>query len=200
MTDYFSILWALKMQDDVNIWNSLKEDYRRFYEHTSYEEKLRKQFHVWTSPGFQAVAGYRFSQWLVQKRIPFLGLMIRRMVEVWTGISIPPETQIGPGLLIHHSGGIVINDKAVLGTGATLHHQVTIGNRHSGGPSPKIGDRVHIGAGAKVLGGIAIGDDVEIGANAVVVHDLPDGAVAVGVPARIVRIKKGVTVEANHES
>ena len=89
----------------------------------------------------------------------------------------------------------MINSQAIIGTECTLHHGVTIGNRHSGGPSPVLGDRVTIGAGAKVLGGIQIGNDVEIGANAVVLEDLPDSAVAVGVPACVVRVKSGQATE-----
>ncbi|MBI4387757.1 MAG: hypothetical protein HY582_01775 [Candidatus Omnitrophica bacterium] len=129
------------------------------------------------------------TRWLLKHRIPLLGVIIQRLVEVWTGVSIPPAAKIGPGLLIHHFGGIVINGEAVIGSHCDLHHGVTVGNRNSGGPSPKIGDHVMIGAGAKVLGGIKIGNNAEIGANAVVLEDVPDGGVVVGVPARVARIK-----------
>ncbi len=171
------------------MWANLRADFRRAYAHTAYQGALRKTLFTLTSPGFQAVWGYRFTRWLMQCHIPLFGAIIQRLVEVWTGISIPPEARIGPGLLIHHFGGIVINGNTVIGSDSTLHHGVTLGNRVSGGPSPTIGDRVMIGTGAVVVGGIAIGHDVEIGANAVVTKSLPDGAVAVGIPAQIVRVK-----------
>ena len=174
-------------------WPNLREDYRRACEQTSYRGRLRKWLHVLSSPGFEAVCGYRMTRWLLQRRVPVLGALIQRLVEVWTGISIPPAAMIGPGLLIHHFGGIIINGEAAIGRGCTLHHNVTIGNRVPGGPSPTLGDRVMVGAGAVVLGGITIGNDAEIGANAVVLTSLPQAAVAVGVPAKIVRVKTGAS-------
>ena len=171
-------------------WPNLREDFRRVYEHTSYRGRVRKTLHVLLSePGFHAVCGYRLTRWLVQHHILFVGAIIQRVLEVWSGVILPPDAKIGPGLLIYHFGGIVINSHAVIGNACTLHHGVTIGNRTPGGGSPTLGDRVMVGAGAKVLGSITIGHDVEIGANAVVLQSLPDGAVAVGIPARIVRIK-----------
>ncbi len=169
--------------------SAIRADFDRVYAQTSYRGALRKTFHSLCQPGFQAVAGYRFTRWLMKNHIPVIGAIVQRLVEVWTGISIPPETVIGPGLLIHHFGGIVINGNAKLGSFCTLHHGVTIGNRTSGGPSPVIGDRVLIGVGAAVLGGITVGDDAEIGANAVILKPVPEGGIAVGIPARVVRIK-----------
>ena len=171
------------------MWPNLRQDFAHVYRHIGYRGRLRKTLHALTNPGFQAVWSYRFRRWLMRCRVPLVGEVLERFTEVWTGISIPAETQIGPGLMILHSGGVVINGRAVLGRGCTLHHHVTIGNRVSGGPSPSIGDRAMIGVGACVLGGIVVGDDVEIGANAVVLDSVPDGGIAVGVPAKIVRIK-----------
>ncbi len=173
------------------MWANLRADYRRAYAQTSYQGALRKTLFTFTSPGFQAVWGYRLARWFMHRHIPFVGAVIQRFVEVWTGISLPPEATIGPGLLIQHFGGIVINGSAVIGSDCTFHHGVTIGNRVPGGPSPRVGNRVMVGVGAVVLGGITIGDDVEIGANAVVVASIPNDAVAVGIPARVVRVKTG---------
>lgn len=167
----------------------LKADYKRAFEQTSYQGELRKTLHVWTSPGFQAIAVYRINRWLMQNKIPFIGLILQRWIEIMTGICIPPETKIGPGLFIHHFGGIVINSNAQIGENCDLHHGVTIGNKNSGGPSPAIGDRVTIGVGAVVLGGITIGNDVEIGANAVVVDDIPDHSIVVGIPGKVIKTK-----------
>lgn len=171
------------------MWDNLQADFQRIYAYTTYKGVARKTFFSATAPGFVAVAGYRLTRWLMLHRIPLVGALIQRLVEAWTGISIPPEAKIGPGLLIHHFGGIIINGDTVMGSDCVLHHGVTIGNRVPGGPSPVIGNRVMIGVGACVLGGITVGDDAEIGANAVVTQTLPKGAVAVGIPAKIVRIK-----------
>jgi serine O-acetyltransferase len=169
------------------MWPNVTRDYQRAVRQSTYRGAWRGAFHTLTSPGFQAVWSYRMTRWLWRRRIPILGALLQRFTEVWTGVSIPPEASIGPGLLILHFGGIVINNAAVIGEDCTLHHGVTIGNRVSGGPSPRLGDRVMVGAGAKILGGITIGDGAKIGANAVVLDDVPAGATAVGIPAHILQ-------------
>lgn len=109
-----------------------------------------------------------------------------RLVETLTGVSLPKEARIGPGLRIHHFGNIFIHPHTVMGARCTLRQGVTLGNRHEGGPVPSIGDHVEFGAYAQVLGGVRVGNDCRIGALSVVLCDVPDGATAVGVPARIV--------------
>jgi serine O-acetyltransferase len=104
-------------------------------------------------------------------------------MQVLTGNEIPPTVEIGPGLMIWHSGGIVIHSAAKIGEYCTLHQGVTIGIRYGGGETPVIGDRANFGAYAQVLGGLTIGDDCTIGAMAVVLSDIPAGATAVGIPA-----------------
>jgi len=173
------------------MFENIKADFNREVEHSTYKGQLRKVLHGVTSPGFQAVAGYRLTHWLAKKRIPLIGVIIQRFVEVWTGVSISPQTRIGPGLSIYHFGGVIINQDAVLGAHCTLHHDVTIGNKNPGGPSPTLGDNVMIGAGARLLGGIQIGDNAQIGANAVVLTDVPANAVAVGIPAKIIKKNDG---------
>jgi serine O-acetyltransferase len=95
---------------------------------------------------------------------------------------------LGSGLFIDHATGVVIGETAEVGEDVTLYHGVTLGGsgRDTGKRHPTIGDRVTIGAGAKVLGAIKIGDDSRIGANAVVVKEVPSSAVVVGVPGQIV--------------
>ena len=107
-----------------------------------------------------------------------------RFWTVVTGAEIPLNAQIGGGLLIPHPNGIVIHSGAVIGPNCLIFQQVTIGSGKGG--LPTIGGHVDIGAGAKVLGGIIIGDHARIGANAVVITDVPAGATAVGIPARII--------------
>ena len=111
-----------------------------------------------------------------------------RIVETAVGITLPITAEIGPGLRIWHFGNIVIHANVVIGANCTLRHGVTIGDRHSGGPVPKLGNNVDIGAYAQILGGVTIGNNCKIGALSVVLSDLPDGATAVGIPARIVKI------------
>lgn len=108
-----------------------------------------------------------------------------RILETALGISLPKSVVVGPGLRIWHFGGIFIHADVVIGAGCTLRQGVTIGNRREGGPVPVLGNNVEIGAGAQVLGGVRIGDNCHIGAMSLVLCDVPDGATAVGVPARI---------------
>jgi serine O-acetyltransferase len=108
-----------------------------------------------------------------------------RIVETATGITLPLEARIGPGLRIYHFGNIVIHSQAVIGRNCTLRHGVTIGDRVPDGPTPVIADDVDFGAYAQVLGNVHIGRGAKIGAMTVVLCDVPAGATAVGVPARI---------------
>lgn len=109
------------------------------------------------------------------------------------GIEIPVKTKIGKGLTLYHGTGLVINGYCVIGDYCVVRHGVTIGNtiRTDGTYSgvPVIGNRVEFGAHSVALGDIRIGDGARIGAGAVLLSDVPDGGVAVGVPARV--IEKG---------
>jgi serine O-acetyltransferase len=113
-------------------------------------------------------------------------LLLLRLTEVLTGIELPPEVEIGPRLRIWHGGNLVINPGVVIGSDCVLRQGVTIGNVSLDGPVPRLGDRVEVGAYAQILGGITVGNDARIGAMAVVLCDVPAGATAVGVPARII--------------
>ena len=112
-----------------------------------------------------------------------------RVAETVTGISLPKSCAIGKGLRIWHFGGIFINPDAVIGENCTLRQGVTIGNRHEDGGSPVLGDEVDLGAYAQILGEVRVGNRCRIGAMAVVLTNIPDGATAVGLPARIVPYK-----------
>jgi serine O-acetyltransferase len=101
-----------------------------------------------------------------------------------TGADIPINTRIGGGLLLPHPNGIVIHPSVVIGPNCLIFQQVTLGMAHGGVPT--LGGHVDVGAGAKVIGRVFLGDHSQIGANAVVTLDVPEGATAVGVPARII--------------
>jgi serine O-acetyltransferase len=108
---------------------------------------------------------------------------------VLAGAEIDPAAVIGPGLCLVHSSGIVIGDRARIGAHFVCFHGVTIGDSGKGDGQPRLGDWVTASAGAKLLGGITVGHRAVIGANAVLLVDVPDGGVAVGMPARVVKVK-----------
>ena len=140
-----------------------------------------------------AIAVYRFGR-RVDRRRPGLRrkLLERaywlafRLTETATGISIPKSARVGPGLKVWHFGNIFVHADSVIGANCTLRQGVTIGNREDDGPAPVLGDDVELGAYAQVLGGIRVGRGAKVGAMSVVLVDVPEGATAVGIPARII--------------
>jgi serine acetyltransferase len=149
----------------------------------------------WTRPGFQAVAVHRFGNWRMSLhpkplRAPFSVIYraLYRGVRNFYGIELPYSTRVGRRVVIEHQSGIVIHGNAVIGDDCILRHNVTLGNRNMDRPldAPRLGTGVSVGAGAKILGGVVIGDGAQIGANAVVYVDVPEGAIAVGIPARLI--------------
>jgi serine O-acetyltransferase len=135
----------------------------------------------------RAMLWFRFGSWCVQRHIPFMKGFVQRLIYRNYGLEISPGADIGGGLYIAHPIGCVIAAKHI-GKNTSIIAAVTIGMRNKW-EFPVIGDNVLIGAGARVLGGIRVGDGASIGANAVVLDDIPDGATAVGIPAKVVRIK-----------
>ncbi|MEG0751109.1 MAG: serine O-acetyltransferase EpsC [Oscillospiraceae bacterium] len=140
--------------------------------------------------GFHAVLNYRFSHYLYRHKLFFLARCISQWSRFWTGIEIHPGADIGRGLFIDHGAGVVIGETAELGDYCTLYQGVTLGGtgKDIGKRHPTLGHNVLVGAGAKVLGPVVIGSRAKIAAGAVVLCDVPEGATAVGVPARIARI------------
>lgn len=111
--------------------------------------------------------------------------LIFRIVETITGVSLALEAKIGPGLRIHHFGNIFIHPRAVIGRNCTLRQGVTIGTLEADGPAPVVEDGVDFGPYAQILGGVRIASGAKIGAMSVVLCDVPAGATALGVPARV---------------
>jgi serine O-acetyltransferase len=173
-------------------------DYRRFLAADLYRIGGVRGFRaglkaVLTLPAFEFVFLMRTCRYLRQHKIlKFLLYPLAKMRFTQRtfkyGISIPYQTDIGPGFFIGHIGGIVVNFQCRIGSNCNMSHGVTLGqtNRGKRKGCPTIGDNVYIGPGAKIIGAIRVGDHAAIGANAVVTRDVPAHAVVAGVPAQII--------------
>jgi serine O-acetyltransferase len=156
----------------------------------------------WTLPGFRAVAVHRFGNWRMNVRpkilrAPFSVLyrsLYRRCRNVY-GIELPYTAQLGQDVVFEHQGGVVIHGNSRIGDGCIIRQGVTLGLRSLErlDDAPHLGNHVDVGAGAKILGAVRIGDGARIGANAVVLCDVPAGATAVGIPARILQKEKSAS-------
>ncbi len=138
---------------------------------------------VWSYAGLRATLLYRISHALWRSRVPALPGMVGRLNLFLHGLDIPASVEIGPGLYLPHPVGTVVMARRI-GARVSLITAITIGMRETRA-FPALGDDVFVGAGARILGDITIGDGASIGANAVVLTDVPPGATAVGIPAKI---------------
>lgn len=162
------------------MFENIREDWN------TYDRQLSRQ-------GLWVMLVYRYGRWRYSIRpswlrppFSFVYKILRLLSEILTGIELPSEVVLGRRFRIDHFGGIIVSGDAVFGDDCVIRNGVTVGLRNTGTRgSPVIGNRVDIGAGAKLLGPIHIGDDVAIGANAVVLKDVPSNSIAVGVPARV---------------
>jgi len=165
-------------------------DQYRYEARTGWRDFLRQ----WSREG-----GFRFSvvmrlcaflraQPLTRYGAYHLCLWIHRRMQIRYGVYLDFSTKLGPGLYLGHPLGIVVNTRSVIGADCTMSHGVTLGQTHERSKKPGvpvIGDRVYLGCGAKILGGIKIGNDTVVAPNAVVVSDVPAGSVVGGIPARV---------------
>lgn len=136
------------------------------------------------------LAIHALAHWLWRHRIPVLPKLLTLFNRVVFAAQVPPGTRIGRGTRLNYSGlGTVIHARAVIGRNVEIGPGVVIGGRSKIYEVPVIEDDVHIGVGAKVLGPVRVGHGAEIGANAVVLHDVPAGAVVVGIPARVLKMR-----------
>ena len=164
----------------------LREDIACVFER---DPAARTRWEVLTCyPGLHALVSHRLTHRLWRANFRWLARWLAHWSRWFTGIEIHPGATIGRRVFIDHGMGVVIGETAIIGDDCTLYHGVTLGGTswNKGKRHPTLGRGVVIGAGAKVLGPILIADEAKIGSNAVVVRDIPAGATAVGIPARVV--------------
>src|SRR5215470_6204143 len=168
------------------MFDLIREDIRCVFER---DPAARTTWEVITCyPGFHARLLHRLSHRLWRWDFKWLARFVSHLARWLTGIEIHPAAVIGRRFFIDHGMGVVIGETAEIGDDVTLYHGVTLGGTtwERGKRHPTLGNGIVAGAGAKLLGPIRVGDGAKIGSNAVVVRDVPPGATAVGIPARII--------------
>ena len=154
----------------------------------------------WFNPGFRAILVHRLGNWRMSIRprvlrapISLVVNSLHRFVRNVYGIEIPVNVRLGRRVSIDHQSGIVIHGNTEIGDDCRIRHNTTMGIRSMDDltAAPVLEQGVDVGAGAVILGRIRLGAYSTIGANAVVLCDVPSGALAVGVPAKIVRDRQG---------
>lgn len=173
----------------TGLFRSIKRDIQAVFEHDPAAKSVWEV--IFAYPGFHARQFHRLAHTLWRWRIPFFPRFVSHVSRFLTGIEIHPGAKIGEGFFIDHGMGVVIGETAEIGDNVALYQGVTLGGtslmktkRH-----PTLGNNVVVGAGAKLIGAIAIGDNVKIGAGSVVITSVPANATVVGVPGRIVEIR-----------
>ena len=149
-------------------------------------------------PGLHALVLHRISHWLWHHEVPFIPRFLSHLGRFFTGIEIHPGATLGQGIFIDHGMGVVIGETAIIGDYCLIYQNVTLGGtgKELGKRHPTLGNNVVVGAGAKVLGNIAIGDHVRIGAGSIVLRNVPSDCTVVGVPGRIIsRSGRGCPLE-----
>jgi serine O-acetyltransferase len=168
-------------------WTTIKDDIDSVIERDPAAQSRLEVFLFYA--GIHAVWAHRLAHFLWKHGLKLLARGLSQFNRFLTGIEIHPGAQLAAGFFIDHGMGVVIGETAEVGRDVTLYHGVTLGGTslNKGKRHPTIGDRVVVGAGAKILGAITIGDDSRIGANAVVVKSVPPNSVVVGVPGQNVK-------------
>lgn len=172
------------------MFNHLREDIACVFER---DPAARTAWEVLTCyPGFHALQLHRLSHWLWGRNLRWFARWLSHWGRWLTGIEIHPGARIGRRFFIDHGMGVVIGETAEIYDDCTLYHGVTLGGTSwsKGKRHPTLQRGVVIGAGAKVLGPIIVGEGARVGSNAVVVRDVPPGATAVGIPARIIATER----------
>jgi serine O-acetyltransferase len=158
------------------------------------DESLRSLLKVLLTDGTLAMILYRGMQWARHRRLAPLELILNKLNSICCNCIIGRGAEFGPGFVLIHATGVVINGNVTGGAHVHIEHQVTIGAEAR--RSPRLGNHVFIGAGAKLIGEVTVGDHSKIGANAVVLHDVPAYATVAGIPARVVKRRNPSLMEA----
>jgi serine O-acetyltransferase len=175
------------------MFDQLREDYKR------HDSRI-------LNPPFWAICNYRLGKWALRVKLSPLRWFASKLyglnmflIQITSGIGLHRETKIGKDFHLIHAGNIKIHPYSVIGDRCGIMHDVTIGTNFIPGRkigftiktgTPIIGNDVFIGTGAKILGEITIGDNVIIGANSLVTKNVPSDCLAIGVPAKVFRIKR----------
>ncbi|MGA2231323.1 MAG: serine acetyltransferase [Tepidisphaeraceae bacterium] len=169
------------------LFSTIRSDLRRkalwCYESDSTKTILK----VLMTDGTAAMIVYRLMQWSGKLHLSPLEMFFNKFNALFSNCIIGRGADFGPGFVLIHATGVVINGRVKAGSNVSIEHQVTIGAEER--KSPVIGNDVFIGAGAKIVGNITIGDGARIGVNAGVMYDVPPFATAAGNPARIVSLR-----------
>ena len=167
---------------------SIREDFKAGLERDPATKSAWELF--FTSPGLHTIWIYRIAHVIWNLKLRTLSRVVSNYAKFLTAIEIHPGATIGKRFVIDHGVGVVIGETAVIGDDVLIYHGVTLGGKtlEAVKRHPTVGDRVIIGAGAKLIGNITIGNDCAIGANAVVTKPMPPGTVAVGLNARLLNL------------
>jgi serine O-acetyltransferase len=181
------------------VFARIREDIRCVFDR---DPAARNTFEVLTTyPGLHAIWHFRVANWLWNHGCKYPARLVSALSRWLTGIEIHPGATIGRRFFIDHGMGVVIGETAEIGDDVTLYHGVTLGGTswNAGKRHPTLHDGVVIGAGAKVLGPITVGKNARVGSNAVVAKDVPEGATAVGIPARVI-VKADTELDARRKA
>ncbi len=187
----------------VSLWRQLREDVSCVFQR---DPAARTRIEIITTyPGVHAILLYRLANRLWRRGQRYLPRLISFIARFFTGVDIHPGATIGRRFFIDHGAGVVIGETAEVGDDVTLYHGVTLGgvSWNKGKRHPTLGDRVVVGAGAKILGPITIGSGARVGANSVVIEAVPDGKTVVGIPGKVVQSSQAATgsvdgIDLNH--
>ncbi|MCW4464974.1 serine O-acetyltransferase [Glutamicibacter sp. MNS18] len=169
----------------MSFFSRLREDLATARTHDPATRNDMENF--FAASGLHAIWMHRVAHRMWQNpNLRFPARLLSQLNRALTGIEIHPGARIGRRFFIDHGMGVVIGETAEVGDDVMLYHGVTLGGRSLAKVKrhPTLGNRVVVGAGAKILGPILIGDDSAVGANAVVVKDAPAGSIVTGIPAR----------------
>ncbi|OOZ34511.1 serine O-acetyltransferase [Solemya velesiana gill symbiont] len=186
-----------------SIWKLIGEDVACVFQR---DPAARTRLEIITTyPGVHAILLYRMASRLWSKGWRYLPRLISYIGRIWTSIDIHPGATIGRRFFIDHGTGVVIGETAEVGDDVTLYHGVTLGgvSWNKGKRHPTLGDRVVVGAGAKILGPITVGQDARVGANSVVISPVSEGKTVVGIPGKVMqssRVASEITdgIDLNH--